>query len=69
MTKVKVYQIIQYTPDGIELQFETTDKEKAYDEFDSFEGEDETHLVQVLKTNQDTYYLKDSVKGDKHLKI
>lgn len=70
MKKVTVYQILEYTVDGIEIYLETTDKEVAIEEFENFEGTGEAHLVQVLRTNQsEGYYLKDNRKGDKYVQL
>lgn len=70
MKKTTVYQILEYTLDGIEIYFETTDKEIANEEFEDYEGNCEIHLVQVLRTNQsEGYYVKGNRKNNKYVQL
>lgn len=57
MTEPSLYQIIQYTLDGIEVQLQTTDEEEARDVFKGYKepSEHEAHLVQVVDANMEVY--------------
>ena len=65
----KVYLIIQFMDWGPEVQFETTNKQKADEEFERYEGDDEALLVEVLKSNMPNYYMRSKENGSKYVKI
>ena len=65
----KIYQIIAYTVDGIEIYLETTDKEHALEKLEDCDGV-EAHLVEVLRTNQrEGFYYKNGKRGPEYIHL
>ena len=66
----RVYQLIEYTMDGIEIYLETTDKEYALEQLEDYEGGGEVNLVEVLRTNQrEGYYYKNGKNGPEYIHL